>query len=230
MGLYNCKIVRKARADNAAEERNEYHHPTESDVIHKNIDLTCQKPMCEINEPFKSNGYEKWLEAYVIQLAKRSNKYQSPFQLTGVPNYFLFLDSQRNFRQDTSNYARPLDCLFFEPDSHHLVVIELKATRKERGKAITELNHYTQEILEIKEEIASVFGLDEISGVEGYVVWPGDDRRYGKEPMDFGDWGVIGYSGNGYVNHGKLTKPWELFETQGYSIQFTKYRSSVLRR
>jgi hypothetical protein len=65
------------------------------------------------NEP-KFDSREKWLEAYIIELAKHSNQYQDPLQLPGASNRYHFLDSQRNFKRDINNKARPLDCLHFQ--------------------------------------------------------------------------------------------------------------------
>lgn len=220
MALYNKEIVEKARLANQTEKGNVYHHPTQTHVIKKCIDLSCRKPLHDIKNKPKSDGSEKWLEAYVIQLAKHSNQYQSPFQLTGVSNLYYFLDSQRNFESDINSPSRPLDCLLFEPETHNLVVIELKADRKQRKTAIDELKHYTKKIFEIKDEIADVFNLGIVSAVEGYIVWPGDDMYRGT-PLPLEDWGLIGYTANKIVNHGKLTNPW-------ISLMFTKYQPSKL--
>ena len=113
-----------------------------------------------------------------------------------------------------------MDCLLFEPETHNLVVVELKADRKQRITAINELKHYTKKIFEIKNEIASIFKLGMISAVEGYIVWPGDDK-YRDKPLDFDGWGLIGYAANEVVNQGELTNPW-------IYLHFRKYRDSKL--
>lgn len=220
MELYNKEIVKKARLANLAEKGCVYHHPTEKDVVKKCIDLSCRKPLHDIENRPESDGSEKWLEAYVIQLAKHSNQYKSPFQLTGVESHYYFLDSQRNFKRDINSHARPLDCLLFEPETHNIVVLELKADRNQRMIAIEELAQYTKNIFDIKDEIAEVFNLGEVSAVEGYIVWPGDDKYRGR-PLDFDGWGIIGYDANEIVKQGKLTEPW-------ISIIFKKYRPSKL--
>jgi hypothetical protein len=189
MRLYNKEVVRKAWEANKSEAGNVYHHPTQKSTIKKCICLSCRKPLHDVRNKPESDGSEKWLEAYVIQLAKQSNNYQHPFQMTGVTSGYYFLDSQRNFKSDINSHARPLDCLLYEHETHNLVVVELKADRRQRQKAIKELNYYTDKVFEIKDEISDVFKLDRIHAVEGYVVWPGDDK-FRDNTLDFGGLGV----------------------------------------
>ena len=218
MALYTREIIEQAWEANRKEKRCVYHHATQEKVIEKCIDLLCRKPLHDIKNKPQSDSSEKWLEAYIIQLAKHSNQYQDPFQLPGVPNCYYFLDSQRNFEKYDGNSARPLDCLLFEPETSNLIVLELKADRLQREIAIEELDYYTKKVLEIKNEIADVFGLGSISGVEGYIVWPGDDRR-GNELLKLGNWGLIGYEAKEIIKQGKLVQPWNC-------LNFQKYRGS----
>ena len=74
------KFVRQAREANREESDNVYHHPREDKVVKKCIDLSCRKPLTNEHKPNnqpKSGSPEKWLEAYIIQLAKRSNNYRN---------------------------------------------------------------------------------------------------------------------------------------------------------
>lgn len=184
MGLYNGDTMRNAWDANKDEEGNLYHHPTQKGIFKKCIDLFCRKPLHDIKHEPSSNGSERWLEAYIIRLAKQHNKYQNPFELPGVNERYRFLDSQRNFESDVNGPPRNLDCLLFQQENRSLVVIELKANGRERAKAITELDHYTKKISKIKDEISSVFNLGGVSAIEGYIVWPGDDI-YQKEKLTF---------------------------------------------
>ena len=61
-----------------------YYHPTENGILRKCIDLSCHKPLTKVhtfeNKPGSSSS-EKWLEAYIIKLAKRKDNYKEPFKL-----------------------------------------------------------------------------------------------------------------------------------------------------
>lgn len=223
------KFVRQAWEANREESDNVYHHPREKKVVKKCIDLSCRKPLTEEHKPSnkpESGSPEKWLEAYIIQLAKRSNNYRKMFELAGGHYHFLY--SQLNFRETASSKARPLDCLLYEPATHNLVVVELKATRKQRNDAIKELDYYAKEVLKIKDDLREIFGLEGVRGVEGYVVWPGDDK-FRNKTLSFGGWGLIGYSDtHEMVKNGKLVEPWKQFKSleQILTIKFIKFQPS----
>jgi hypothetical protein len=54
--------------------------------------------------------------------------------------------------------------------------MELKADRNQRTKAIKELNYYSQKVCGLVEAFSDIFNLGKIHGIEGYVIWPGDNR------------------------------------------------------
>jgi hypothetical protein len=231
---FTKEVVKKAWKKNWEETDNIYHHPREKDVIDKCIVLSCRKPLTKKHEPEdepQSCSSEKWLEAYIIQLAKRSNNYKHTFELAG--NSYRFLYSQLNFRKMGKNGARPLDCLLYEPATHNLVIVELKATRQQRDKAIKELDYYSVEVLKIKDELGEIFDLDSVRGIKGYVVWPGDDK-FRNKTLDFGDWGLIGYSDDKYgmIENGELMEPWKKFKSFGQklTLKLTKYQDSKVKQ
>lgn len=213
-----------------------YYHPTEKSIRVKSIDLLCKKPLTDEKvdaSKIKKGSTEKWLEAYIIQLAKRSNNYQDPFELAN--SYYYFLYSQLNFRKVTNEKgAHPLDCLLFEPSNNHFVVLELKteANMAVLKTAVEELNRYTKKISELKNELKDVLtGIYELGGalaVEGYLVWPKNDLGTAIENKLNG-WGLIECSDNfGVICNGKFVEPWEKYRKyqQKLTIQFNKIKPS----
>ena len=229
--------IHKAWEANKKEVDNVYHHPTTNGTVKKCIDLSCNKPLTKVhtseNKP-KSNSPERWLEAYIIQLAKQSNNYKEPFELVDKEHNLVavtelncrFLYSQLKFRRTEDSGARPLDCLLYEPATHHLIIAELKATREERSKAIEELDYYAEKIYGNKDELAKIFPfIDNVIDVEGYIVWP-ENKRNANIELNFGGWGLIEYSDkHGMIKHGKLVKPWEQCN-QNQIIEFVKVKES----
>jgi hypothetical protein len=224
--------VLKASIQNKSEKGDWYHHPTEKDIKEKCIDLSCIKPLHERNnEPKgKNTSAEKWLEAYVIQLAKRERNYDGLFDLAGKKYRFLY--SQFTFRSTDKHGPRFLDCLLFDPESNHLVIIELKADRALK-KAVDELDYYAHKLDEIKDELIDIFELNGIPAIEGYIVWPRNDKGHNAK-YDFGGWGLIEYSDDvGMVKNGKLIEPWEKYKHLGQVkkesvIEFIKSRPSKI--
>lgn len=230
--------VIKAWKSNKSELNDIYHHPTTSRIVKKCIDLSCNKPLTRIHDTkIKSISPERWLEAYIIQLAKQNDNYKIPFNLitknnNPASNYntneeYLLLYSQLKFPKDERNRARPLDCLLYNPHANNLVIMELKADRNQRTKAIEELNDYSQKVYGIVEAFSAIFNLGKIHGIEGYIIWPGDNK-YRNENLDFNGWGVIGYTAEKIIEKGKLKNPWEYINTTGNKITFTKYQNSKL--
>jgi hypothetical protein len=224
---FDKNFVHDAWEKNKAEQGDLYHHPTEKGIIVKNIDLSSGKPLHGIhNEPEgKNTSAEKWLEAYIIQKAKHSNNYEESFELAGSKYRFLY--SQLNFRSEGKNGSRPLDCLLFEPASCRFIIIELKIKR-ELKKAISELDYYAYKVDEIKNELMRVFELKGIPTIEGYIVWPANDRADNSK-HDFGRWGLIEYSDDyGMIEHGRLIRPWEKYQSLGQKleIRFVKKKPS----
>ena len=178
---------------NRNETDNVYHHPTESRIVKKCLDLSCKKPLHAVGNIPQLPSEEKWLEAYLIHRAKRNN-----WVLELANKRFRFLYSQLNFRGTVSERPRPLDLLLYEQETHHLIVVELKVKR-ELGVAKKELGYYCEQVSSLKDEIAGVFDLGKVSGVRGYIVWPGNERADNNK-HDFGPFGVIEYT--------KIDRPW----------------------
>jgi len=238
--MLNKKIINEAWEANYRELEDVYHHPTTKRIIKKCINLSCKKPLTKThttNIEIKSKSQERWLEAYIIQLAKQNNNYKTPFTLitknnNPVSNYktneeYIFLYSQLKFPEDKYNKARPLDCLLYNPNTNNLVIMELKADRNQRTTAINELNYYSQKVCEIAEAFADIFNLSKINGIEGYIVWPGDNKHK-NENLYFDGWGLIGYAADQIISNGKLKNPWEYIHKTGNEITFTKYQKSKL--
>lgn len=216
---------------NINELDNIYHHPTTKGIVEKCIDLSCKKPLTEKHTPDKIFGLgstEKWLEAYIIQTAKKSNQYKSAFQFNGITNHYYFLYSQLNFK----GIRRPLDCMLYEPATQNLIILELKANRALKC-AKEELEKYTEEIRKIKHEIKEVFekiynDFEGISGIEGYIVWP--ENIKGRQNL-FDGWGVIEYSSEyDIIRNGNLVEPWQHYIKVGdkMTINFKKVIDSKI--
>ena len=212
-----AKRVTRATKRNRQETGNTYHHPTESRIVRKCIDLSCLKPLhAEGNKP-KHPSEERWLEAYLIQRAKKND-----WMLEMADKKWRFVSSQFKFREGEGKPARPLDLLLYEPKTQQLVVLELKAKRgkKELNTAKKELADYVDRLNGgLKDEIAKafgprVFGQERVSGVQGYIVWPrngaADNAKY-----DFRPFGLIEYP--------RLEKPWDQYRRLGEDlvIEFT---------
>ena len=203
--------VRDALERNRDKPGNIYYHPTEGGVIEKCISLSCQKPLHDAKEahPKDSSSEERWLEAYLIQQAKKND-----WMLEMAGKKWKFLSSQFKFREAGEKAARPLDLLLYEPDTYKLVVLELKVER-ELAKAKQELGDYCGRLNGgLKDEIAQVFGLERVSGVQGYIVWPKNEAADNAK-HDFGMFGVIEYP--------KLSNPWDEYKKLGENlvIEFT---------
>jgi hypothetical protein len=216
MDKLTFKWVRCAIELNRDETGDIYYHPSEKRIVLKCIDLSCNKPLTEVhtaeNKP-KSRSAERWLEAYLIWRARRN------CWILELANErrFRFLYSQLKFPQEGIKKARPLDLLLYEQEIGHLVVMELKAARV-LGKAKDELDDYVTRVDELKDKIADVFKLGQISGVKGYIVWPENERPANKK-HDFGKHGLIEYtSPHGIIKNGKLVEPWEQFKKLGESL------------
>lgn len=208
--------VQHALEQNRSEPRDIYHHPSEKRIVAKCISLSCQKPLhaADSDHP-RSSSDEKWLEAYLIRQAKRNNWI---LELAGRDYHFLY--SQLNFRAEGTKPPRPLDVLLCEKETHHLVILELKAKR-ELGRAREELGYYSTRLNSLKGEIGEVFNLERIPGVRGYIVWPKGERG-NNDRHDFGLFGVIEYT--------KVAKPWEKFKESGEDlrIDFSRVRESQI--
>lgn len=223
-----ARRVRVALELNENELRDVYHHPSEKRIVEKCIRLYCRKPLTAMhadeNEP-KSHSPERWLEAYLIQLAKQNN-----WMLKIANKKYQFLYSQLKFPEEEGKKARPLDLLLYELETKNLIVMELKAERV-LAKAKSELDDYVTRIDKIKKEIASVFRLGPVSGVEGYIVWPANENAHKKHHL--GSHRLIEYtSPHGIVNNGKLVKPWEKFKELGedLTIDFSCVKESQIVR
>lgn len=223
------KNVHDAWEANRNETDDVYHHPTTNGVVRKCIDLSCNKPLTKAhssaNKP-KSESPERWLEAYVIQQAKRSNNYTGTFALAS--NNYRFLYAQLKFPRKGNNQARPLDCLLYEPETRHLVILELKAERVLK-LALEELDYYAHRILEIKGELTRVFDLEEVTAIEGFIVWPGK-KRGDTSKFDLRGWGLIEYfNESGMIRDGKLINPWDT-SGENQAIEFVKLQESKFKK
>lgn len=201
------KRVHDAIDRNSNERSDVYHHPSEQRIVRKCINLACQKPLHAVNgdEHPSSHSEERWLEAYLIYQAKKND-----WVLRLVDGEYKLLFSQLKFRRTPTEKAQPLDLLVWDEKKRHLVVLELKAGKHGRRlkEAKVELDRYTKEINRIKHEIEDVFGLGDVRGVLGYIVWPSNPK--GKKP-NLGDWGLIEYPW--------VPEPWDKFrETEGKLI------------
>lgn len=201
-----ARRVRLALELNRNELRDVYYHPSESKIVGKCIDLSCQKPLhASDNEHPRSFSEEKWLEAYLIRQAKKND-----WMLELANKRFQFLYSQLNFRGTGTTNPRPLDLLLYEPSTCCLVVLELKVKRELDKAKNKELEYYTEKVGEIKHEIADVFHLTKILGVQGYIVWPKNERADNNR-HDFGHFGVIEYP--------RIASPWERFKELGEALR-----------
>lgn len=221
------KNIHEAWKANRNEIGDVYHHPTENGIVEKCIDLSCRKPLHAIGSEPNSDSSERWLEAYIIQLAKHSNNYREPFNLSGIENKYKFLASQMKFESYEDSPARPLDCLLYDVSTNHLIIMELKANRALRT-AVKELNYYAGEVIKIKNGLVLVFDLNNVSAVEGYIVWP-ENENADNSKKEFGRWGLIEYSGkSGMIKNGNLVKPWEQFKIFGHKLtmKFSKIKNS----
>lgn len=194
--LINKNLVVKARLENETNPVTTYSHPTSTCIKKKCIDLSCKKPLHEVKVkcPTESSSVERWLEAYLIQEARKNG-----WRITIAGCNYKFLYSQLKFRKDkTTGKVPTLDLLLYEPKNSHLVVIELKGAKSQssKSKAKTELIAYLNRLKadKIRCELKDAFDLGNIVDVKGYIAWP-------KE---------------------KVSKPWEVFRKLGRypEIQF----------
>jgi hypothetical protein len=220
----DSETIHRAWEKNLNEAGNFYYHPLKTNIIKKCIDLRCRKPLCERELTHERGSSEKWLEAYIIQLAKRRNHYQDTLELAGDNYRFLF--SQLMVPVARKKTDCPLDCLLYNPETGNLVVLELKATRA-LTKAVTELDDYTAPIRDAKNDIARVFDLKHMPKVEGYIVWPeSKDEKVQNRTYDLSGWGLIQYYDDEHriIKNGKLVQPWKKFESldKDLTMTFTK--------
>lgn len=203
------KRIGQAWKLNMTEMRDIYHHPASQRIVRKCIDLSCQKPLHEMNGSHptgNSTSPEKWLEAYLIQQAKKN---EWILELDGTEYRLLF--SQLNFKSEGGGkHARPLDLLLYEQDASRLVVLELKAVRQ-LDKAKEELKEYIGKVRKCQGEIIDIFKLGAVRDVVGYIVWPKNIMGHNESHV-FGDYGVMEFV--------KTPKPWEGFK--GPSIEVFK--------
>jgi hypothetical protein len=215
-----ARRVRVALELNANELRDVYHHPSEKRIVEKCIDLSCRKPLHDAGgeHPKSSSSEEKWLEAYLIRKAKRND-----WILELANKRFQFLYSQLNFRGSVTTNPRPLDLLLYELDTCSLVIFELKVKRRLKEAKEKELKYYMERVGEIKHEIADVFHLTKILGVQGYIVWPRNERA-NNDGHDFGLFGVIEYT--------RIAKPWDKFKEsdEELTIYFSCVKESQIVR
>jgi len=205
--------IHEAIAKNKPKMGDIYYHPAYSRMVPKCIDLSCQRPLhaagsAHFKEPEPEKLEEKWLEAYLIQQAKKNGWI---LELCGKEYQFLF--SQLNFKSEGNGIpARPLDLLLYDPDACCLVVLELKVIRQ-LIRAKEELKYYTGKVRECQGRIADVFRLGEVRYVVGYIVWPGSERSR-DDKHEFGKYGVMEY------------KPWNSLEVP--IIEFTEKHPPTL--
>jgi len=181
--------IQEAISRNKGEKDDIYYHPAYSRMVLKCIDLSCHRPLHaagsrHFKEPESKKSEEKWLEAYLIQQAKKNGWI---LELCGKKYKFLY--SQLNFKSEGEADPRPLDLLLYDPQCRSLVVLELKVTRQLK-RAKEELQYYTKKIRESKGRIADVFHLPSDLSVLGYIVWPSNAR--GRQ-LKLDDWGLIEY-------------------------------------
>lgn len=175
--LINKKLVKTARLQNESNPVTTYSHPTSTRIRNKCIDLSCKKPLHDVKvkcftESSSDSSVERWLEAYLIQKARKHD-----WKITLAGCNYQFLYSQLKFRLDkTTGKVPTLDLLLYEPKNRHLVVIELKRAKSKSSKstAEAELVAYLTRLKtdKIKRELEDAFGLGNIGDVKGYIVWP----------------------------------------------------------
>jgi len=209
------ELIQEAISQNKPNSGDIYYHPAYTRMVRKCIDLSCHRPLHaaesrHFKEPNSKGLEEKWLEAYLIQQAKKNGWI---LELCGKKYKFLY--SQLNFKSEGKGKpARPLDLLLYDadPDARCLVVLELKIKR-EFKRAKEELEYYTEKIHECQDRIVDVFGLGEVHDVVGCIVWPKSDRGH-DERLDFGKYGVMEYV--------KVPRPWDKFNEmkENLSISF----------
>ncbi|MFA5629021.1 MAG: hypothetical protein WC958_01995 [Dehalococcoidales bacterium] len=219
--------VIKAWELNKNELNDVYYHPTKREIVKKCIALSCKKPLTKLHlkeKQFKSTSSEKWLEAYIIQAAKKSNNYKKAFKLNGLDSQYYFLYSQLNLtgiRNSEGKYTnRPLDCLLYEPSTQKLILWELKKDRTLKH-AQEELETYAYALEKIKNELTEVFSkiykgdFNGISEIEKYIVWPkvNSDRSIEIKPDAYK---IIEYSSDfDIIKNNKLTTPWDQYKKFG---------------
>ena len=187
-----------------------YFHPKESGnkIIVKTTDLNQRNPLREVNSkaPDGQDWEERWIEAYIINKAKRND-----WELDLAGRKYRFLASQFTFRASL-NLEKGMvkhthvDILLYDKEEGCLVVLELKKQAIVSSvEAKEELEIYVEEIKRLikKENTAfnKAFNLDVAKGAEviGYIVCPKSDRVIQKQAL--GEFRLIQY-----------TKPWKNFE------------------
>lgn len=199
-----------------------YFHPTEKRIVVKSIDLGMPNPLCEVNsrpgtgskEAKKQYWEERWIEAYLINWAKRNN-----WRLLPAGKEYRFLCSQLKFRQDRTKgekQGRILDLLLYDEKEERLVVLELKreANKKALATAKGELDDYISKIKDLvrieKDAIAEAFkapGIKPIviKDVVGYIVWPANDKSDKELGLDES-------VKHGLIKYTAIREPWKRFE------------------
>lgn len=199
-----------------------YFHPTEDLIVVKSIDLSMPHPLCEVNNRPSSPSEERWIEAYLINQAKKTD-----WRLPLAGKEYRFLCSQLKFRQDRTKgekQGRILDLLLYDEKEERLVVLELKreADKKALDTAKAELDDYKAKLEELiateKKAIVEAFNLGSIKkDVVGCVVWPANDKSDKELGLDeLGKYRLIEY-----------TKPWKEFKEvkevgKDLEIEFTR--------
>jgi len=67
------KQIKRAKDLNDREKKDVYHHPTERGTVKRSIDLASPNPMSGADSGPKSSAKERWIEAYLIQEARRNS-------------------------------------------------------------------------------------------------------------------------------------------------------------
>lgn len=186
-----------------------YFHPAESDnkIIVKTTDLNQRNPLREVNSktPDKQDWEERWIEAYLMNKAKKSD-----WELDLAGKKYKFLASQFTFRASPNlekgrRKHTHVDLLLYDEEKGCLVVLELKKQAVVSGlEAQEELEIYVEEIKRLIKKENTAFnkafnlGVAEDADVIGYIVCPKADRVIQKRAL--GEFRLIQY-----------TKPWKNF-------------------
>jgi hypothetical protein len=207
-----------------------YFHPRESGnkVVVKTIDLNLVNPLCEVNSrphekskaQNKKDWEERWVEAYLINKAKKKSWVFD--NLAGKD--YRFLASQLTFRESSAlkiedRYHKHIDLLLYNQDDKHLVVLELKseANKSSLSEANQELKIYVKELLRLlkdektkegKNAVLEAFELESVEDVIGYIVYPRAEKELPIKKEDFPNYepfGLIEYSKPWGDNFGEVT-------------------------
>jgi len=194
-----------------------YRHPAASETVVKTIDLSLTTPLCGINsKPTRNqNWQERWVEAYLINKAKKNN-----WELSLAGKECSFLASQFTFRENDDlkidgTQHRHVDLMFYDKENKHLVVLELKSNANPSSlyEAKQELTIYRKELCRLlkaektkdgKNAFCEAFGLGTVKNVIGYIVYPRTEKESPIKEKDFDKYEPFGLM--------EYIKPWNKFD------------------